>query len=124
MKNLITIGLFAALCGTAVVASAQGTATKEGMPAMKTMDMQAMGMGMKSMDANGDGVVSKDEFTRHHDAMWGKMQVMDTNGDAMISKDEFTKHHDAMWGEMKKDGNGNVGLSDIRALHDATMMKH
>lgn len=33
-----------------------------------------MGMGMKGMDANGDGMVSKKEWQAHHDMMWGKMK--------------------------------------------------
>ena len=95
MNKLITIGLVAALCGTALAASAQDTMTKEGMD-MEHMDMKPMGMGMKAMDANGDG---------------------------MISKDEFTKHHEAMWETMKKDSNGNVSPKDMEAMRDAKMMK-
>ena len=34
-----------------------------------------MGMkGMKGMDADGDGMVSKKEWQAHHDMMWGKMK--------------------------------------------------
>jgi Ca2+-binding EF-hand superfamily protein len=124
MNKLITIGLVAALCGTALAASAQDTMTKEGMD-MKHMDMKPMGlgMGMKAMDLNGDGMISKDEFTKHHEAMWETMKAMDANGDGMISKDEFTKHHEAMWEKMKKDSKGNVSPKDMEAMHDAKMMK-
>jgi uncharacterized low-complexity protein len=41
--------------------------------------------GMKNMDADGDGNISKDEFMKGHDAMFGKM---DANGDGVIDADE------------------------------------
>lgn len=37
--------------------------------------------------------------------------VVDTNGDGVISKSEFTKHHDKMWNDMKKNSNGMVESS-------------
>jgi hypothetical protein len=121
MNKLITIGLAAALCGTVLATSAQDATTKEGMAAMKVMDMKPMGM--KTMDANTDGVISNDEFTKHHEAKWEKMKAMDANGDGMISKDEFTKHHEVVWQTMKKDSKGNVSPKDMEAMHDAKMMK-
>ena len=33
-----------------------------------------MGMDMKAMDANSDGMISKKEFDSHHEAMWKKMK--------------------------------------------------
>ncbi len=37
--------------------------------------------GMKMMDADGDGNVTREEFMQGHDAMFGKM---DANGDGVI----------------------------------------
>ena len=37
------------------------------------MPMHSMGM-MKGMDANGDGMISKKEFDKHHTMMWNKMK--------------------------------------------------
>ncbi len=34
-----------------------------------------MGMGMKGMDANGDGMISKKEWQAHHNMMWSKMKT-------------------------------------------------
>ncbi len=49
------------------------------------MKMQEGKCGMKGMDADGDGNVTKDEFMQGHDAMFGKM---DTNGNGMLDADE------------------------------------
>lgn len=87
MNKLLSILLGAALASVAVsVAAADDTKQGKGM---------AMGMDMKMMDKNGDG---------------------------MISKDEFTKHHDAMWQKLKKNKNGMVDIKDMKMMHD-TMMK-
>ena len=51
------------------------------------------------------------------------MKMMDTNGDGMISKAEFTKHHDSMYDKMKKDGNGMVSIKDMQMMHDMMMKK-
>ena len=42
-----------------------------------------------------------------------EMKKMDTNGDGMVSKAEFTKFHDAMWMKMPKTSSGMV---DIKAM--------
>lgn len=44
--------------------------------------------GMHMMDANKDGKVSKEEFTKGHEAMFGKM---DANNDGMIDMAEMSK---------------------------------
>ena len=36
-------------------------------------------------DANGDGKITKEEWTKHHDAMF---EHMDANKDGVITKDE------------------------------------
>ena len=57
---------------------AQQTAVKEG----KCGEGKC---GMKMMDADGDGNVTREEFMQGHDAMFGKM---DANGDGVIDADE------------------------------------
>ena len=47
----------------------------------------------------------------------GGMKMMDTNGDGMISKDEFMKHHEMMWDKMKKNSTGSVDMKDMEAMH-------
>lgn len=57
--------------------------------------------GMSMMDANKDGSISKEEFIKHHEAMFAKM---DTNKDGSISKDEMGKMKDGKCGEGKCGG--------------------
>ncbi len=51
------------------------------------------------------------------------MKMMDTNKDGMISKDEFMKHHEMMWDKMKKNSAGSVDMKDMEAMHKEMMMK-
>jgi hypothetical protein len=57
-------------------------------------------------------------FADHHlKGEGGGMKMMDTNGDGMISKDEFMKHHEMMWEKMKKNNTGSVDMKDMEAMH-------
>lgn len=73
MSRLSVVLLSAALASAGVVA-AQGMQGQSGM-GMKDMH-DHMGM-MKSMDANGDGKISKEEFMKFHEAMFDKMKGKD-----------------------------------------------
>lgn len=88
MKKLISTGLIAVLFGAGFSGCAQNGMMNHG--AMKD------GMGMKMMDANNDG---------------------------MISKEEFMKHHEAMFDKMKKDSNGMVSMKDMPMMMDGMMKK-
>ncbi|MDY7573822.1 EF-hand domain-containing protein [Actimicrobium sp. CCI2.3] len=48
------------------------------------------------------------------------MMEMDTNGDGMISKEEFMKHHEKMFDAMPKNKDG---LVDLKAMHAPAMKK-
>ncbi len=45
-----------------------------------------------------------------------EMKQMDTNGDGMISKAEFTKYHDAMWTKMPKNSSGMVDVKAMQSM--------
>ena len=51
------------------------------------------------------------------------MKMMDTDNDGMISKQEFMKHHESMYDKMKKGSNGMVSLKDMQMMHDMMMQK-
>ena len=56
------------------------------------------------------------------------MKTMDRNGDGMVSKDEFMKHHEAMYDKMKKNKDGMVDMKDMgmmmqSGMKDERMMK-
>ncbi len=57
--------------------------------------------GMKRMDVNGDGKVTKDEFMQGHEAMFDSM---DANGDGVIDVDEHQGHHRRGKCRMQQDG--------------------
>src|ERR1700733_10002027 len=83
---------------------------------------------VSEMDANHDGMISKDEFMKYGETMWSRMaqgkdsisvaeagkdfatgnmrfsaKAMDTDHDGTITKDEFMKYGEAMWNKSKKD---------------------
>ncbi|RJG21701.1 hypothetical protein [Massilia cavernae] len=45
------------------------------------------------------------------------MKMLDANGDGMISKDEFMKHHEMMWDKMKKNPSGMVDMKEMEMMH-------
>lgn len=53
-----------------------------------------------------------------HKNMEMNMKAMDVNKDGMISKDEFMRHHETMWSQMKKNSSGMVDLKDMGAMHE------
>jgi uncharacterized low-complexity protein len=53
------------------------------------------GCDMKALDADGDGKITKEEFTKYHDAMFGKM---DTNADGVVDAAEHGKMMEGMCG--------------------------
>ena len=66
--------------------------------------------GMARMDANGDAVVSREEFMKGHEAMFDKI---DKNNDGVIDQSEREAHMQGMKGFMKegKCGEGKCGGS-------------
>lgn len=92
---------------------------------------------VSEMDANHDGMISKDEFMKYGETMWGRMaqgkdsisvaeaakdfatgnmrfnaKAMDTDHDGTVSKDEFMKYSEAMWNKGKKDDHGMMTVDD------------
>lgn len=92
MRKLISISLvamiFAGLSACAQDSMRGGMAMKDGMPMKDGMDMK----------------------------------MMDPNNDGMISKEEFMKHHESMYDKMKKGSNGMVSVKDMQAMMDMMMM--
>lgn len=42
------------------------------------------------------------------------LKMMDTNGDGMISKTEYIRHHERMWAVYKKNKDGQVAIEDMK----------
>ena len=51
------------------------------------------------------------------------VKMMDMNNDGMISRDEFMKHHEAMYDKMKKGSGGMVSVMDMQMEMDLMMRK-
>lgn len=86
-----------------------------------------MMMKMMEMDANKDGVISKDEFQSHHQSKFGDA---DANKDGKVSKTEFIAHwereeakrkqmmQDRMFSRLDADGDGVVTEAEFAAHGD------
>ncbi|MEO6688463.1 MAG: hypothetical protein ABIN56_05065 [Dokdonella sp.] len=61
---------------------------------------------------------------KHEGMMHEGMKGMDANGDGMISKDEFMKFHEAKFDKMPKNKDGMVMMKDMEMMHHDKMMKH
>ena len=101
MKKIISITLIAMLCGAGLSAQAQDTMKKDGMHMKDGMPMASGKSMAKGMD----------------------MKMMDTNSDGMITKEEFMKHHESMFDKMKKDSNGMVNMKDMHTMMNCMMKK-
>jgi len=93
MKKSISTALAAMLCAIILSAAAQQNAAS-GSATMNSAMRAKDGMAMKG-------------------GMMMDMKMMDSNGDGMISRPEYNRHHAAMWTKMKKGKNGTVGLDDL-----------
>lgn len=58
-----------------------------GMKKDAGMGMGMAGMGMKDMDANGDGMISKQEWQAHSNRMWNKMNSKNSKNGKVPSAD-------------------------------------
>jgi len=78
-----------------------------------------------SVDANGDGVVTREEAAAHPPLAEG-FETWDTNGDGQLDPAEMKAHHEAMHGEMRAkrherwaaadaDGNGSLSRAETEA---------
>lgn len=59
-----------------------------------------------------------------HDGMHSGMTAMDANGDGMISKDEYMNYYQAQWDNMPKNKDGMVMMKDMEKMHHDKMMNH
>jgi Ca2+-binding EF-hand superfamily protein len=111
-----------------------------------TLAQGGMHFSAKAMDADNDGMISKDEFMKYHADMWdqmtkdsnGSMSVsdassafarggmhvkvksMDTDHDGTISKDEFMSYEANHWSLLPKDASGQISVADM----EKAMKKH
>lgn len=88
MKNKTLLTLAAA----AILASAPAFAEDHGKEGMMHKEGMHKGKMFEAMDANADGMVSKDEFMAEH---MKRFEKMDANADGNVSKDEIEAYRAA-----------------------------
>jgi len=69
----------------------------------------------------GCSAIGSHDMSSGHSMMGSMMMKMDTNGDGMLSKDEFMKGHEAMFDRMKGP-NGMISLKDMGKMDHGNMM--
>jgi hypothetical protein len=95
-------------------ASPSSPASKDAMPAAGAGMKHggAMNAGGAGMDMGKGGMSGMSGMGGH---MGMDMKAMDANGDGMISKKEFDSHHQVMWKKMKSK-NGMVSIADMESM--------
>ena len=88
MKNKMLLTMAAA----AIMASAPAFAEDHGKEGMMHKEGMHKGKMFEMMDANTDGMVSKDEFMADH---MKRFEKMDANADGNVSKDEIEAYRAA-----------------------------
>ena len=111
-----------------------------------TLAQGGMHFSAKAMDADNDGMISKDEFMKYHADMWDSMtkdsngsmstadaatafarggmhvnvKAMDADHSGTISKDEFMSYEANHWNLLPKDASGQISVADMQKA----MKKH
>ncbi len=104
MKHMIFLTSLALVCGSALAQQEPPAGKPAATAQMKVDDKKMPGM---PMEAGAGGTRTM--------GMGMDMKAMDTNGDGMISKKEWQAHHNRMWGKMKS-RNGSVPMADVEAM--------
>ena len=107
-KNALTLGT---LAGTLVLSGAAFAVTPLASGYMGDGKHGEGSCGVKSMDKNADGKISKAEFAAAHDGKAEKFASHDLNSDGFITQAEMDKAHAAM----KKDKPKAASANDAKA---------
>jgi hypothetical protein len=100
MNHLVSTALFSAILALGTSAQAQDKTKSE-----------------PSGQEKPGGNMAKPAATPAMGTMGAKPMArsIDTNGDGLVSKAEFTKHADAVWAALKKDAKGMATIADVDA---------
>ncbi|MBC7621715.1 MAG: hypothetical protein H7293_22505 [Candidatus Saccharibacteria bacterium] len=119
MTKSISLLLAAGLLGASVGAFAQN----DDKPMVETDT--SMSMKMKTMDTNGDGMISREEFMKYHEDMYGAMPA---NADGMVDMKPMIKRQNRMMmggkpmsidmARMGANTNGMVTRAQYMKYHD------
>jgi hypothetical protein len=136
--------LFVFLTAAMLTSVAFGQAEASAEPARGGMHFSA-----RDMDADHDGVISKDEFMKYHADVWDKMTkssggsmatsdlaasfarggmhvnvgTIDADHDGIITRDEFMKYEANHWDLLPKDAQNRISVSDFEKAMQAHRRK-
>jgi len=113
MKNLMSIGLIAALSGAAVAASAQAPAptpapTQQAVPSPEIPGPQIPSVPAKKQVPAPPTASSKEALNELQE-----LQAMDVNRNGLVSRQEYMSHYEGLFAKMKKDSAGMISLKDF-----------
>ena len=110
-KFLIALTTASVIGFTNVPAGDYNDSMKEGMPASG----KAGAMG-KTMDHTGMQTKHEKHMKCSH-MKADHIKAMDLNSDGMITREEFTKHHEMMFDKMEKNPKGAVDIKKFGMMH-------
>lgn len=111
MKNLMSIGLMAALSGAGMAALAQApkpTAAPAPAPTQQTAT-SPQSPSVPAAKAAPPATASSKEAVNP----LVELQAMDANRDGLVSRQEYMSHYEGMYGKIKKDSAGMISLKDM-----------
>ena len=113
MNKLMSMGLMAALSGTGMLALAQAP-TPQPAPTQQTAP-KASPSAQTTPRANpqSPSVVPKEATPAATASLHVELTAMDANRDGLVSKQEYMSHYEGLYGKMKKDSAGMISLKDM-----------
>ena len=108
MKNLMSIALMAALSGGGMAALAQAP-TPTPAPTQQTAPKQTAPQTAPKQAAPAATASSKEV----QQSQLVVLTAMDANLDGLVSKQEYMSHYEGLYGKMKKDSAGMISLKDF-----------
>ncbi|OYY49532.1 MAG: hypothetical protein B7X95_08410 [Methylophilaceae bacterium 17-44-8] len=120
MKKMITTVLASMFLMTSfsVFSATTSDTNKDDGSNLGTSDTPQMKEQQKRTDKKGTSKNDARHSNSGNAQMMDSNKKMDTNNDGMISKAEYMKHHESMYGDMKQNQNGNgVSLNDMNNFH-------
>jgi len=113
MNKLMSIGLMAALSGTGMVAVAQ-TPTPKPAPTQQTAPKaNPSTQATPTATPQSPSVAAKNVTPAATASLQVELTAMDANRDGLVSRQEYMTHYEGLYGKIKKDSAGMISLKDL-----------